>query len=231
MKYLLPFVALLVACSEPTQPVPTTTTTLPTVTTTLASVTTTTSTTTSTTTTTVKPNPFPYPWTEGCRIIDLDALQPITDDGGWYHPVIAREGTSAYRNWAGQNIRMVVNTGQCLVFKFTPTNLDLWYSPGVPRAGNFVMEMDPIGRAVEKYVNISTSPADFSYSLIGLCGGSSAIPAMGYIVETEDSHSGKCSIRPNVTYYWNIRNESASYWKGFETCPENVACGFVFQLH
>ena len=99
-----------------------------------------------------------------------------------------------------------------------------------------------IGLPVEGFINVSTSQCDFTYPTLVApwntldatwngCGNWFASGSLQYHVEYVDSHQiGRCSLRPNTTYYINIRNESQGNL-GVDTCPQGVTCGFLFNMN
>ena len=137
-------------------------------------------------------------------------------------------GTDFGKNF---NIRMSRNESVSIQFT-TPADSAGWQ-------GNVVKEATLVGIAVQGFIHISASSCDFTYPVLTYkdwdgCGNSGLFYSLNYIVEATDSHTfGSCSLRPNTTYYVNIRNEDVTTpgQQGIDTCPVGSTCGFLFQMH
>ena len=129
----------------------------------------------------------------------------------------------------GLNFRWNVNRGESRSAEFTTG--DAGYS------GNFGNDIDPIGKNVDEFLNISTVQCDFKYENIygNRCAASGSTNGLRYVVQAPGSTppDGYCSLLPNTKYWVNVRNESAidPSARGIDSCPAGVACGFVFQFH
>lgn len=137
-----------------------------------------------------------------------------------------------FMSQAGQNFRWPLNRGQSLAVQFTTGE--------VGRAGNFIFEADHnAGNVVDKFINVSRSPCDFSYAQANVgsfCGGSAGTGNMQYRVESAGSPppTNYCSLLPHTTYYINLRNEQVGYRgqvRGQDTCSPGESCGLLFQFH
>ncbi|OGT02753.1 MAG: hypothetical protein A2Z65_07735 [Gallionellales bacterium RIFCSPLOWO2_02_58_13] len=134
-------------------------------------------------------------------------------------------------NWEtdrGRNINEPLSRGQSLSFEFT--------TPGANAAGPLVKEQgnSSVGVPAWTFINISASQCDFTYPTLDIswngCGQHGNVVALKYKVENVDSHTfGYCSLRPNTTYYINIRNEDI-YAPGVDTCEAGATCGFLFNM-
>lgn len=99
--------------------------------------------------------------------------------------------------------------------------------------GSLVKEQTTIGSLVVTLLNISTIKSDFTYpnwSDWNGCGDVGGTISLQYKVESSDSKPGMCSLRPDTTYYINLRNEDTNQ-RGIDTCPVGQTCGFLFQMH
>lgn len=134
----------------------------------------------------------------------------------------------------GQNYRMAVNTNQSRSIQIT-TGAAGW-------SGNFMTEIDTTGQNVNKFMNVSTSQCDFSYTQFDTnngCASTGQYLKVYYNVQAANSQAvaGTCSLLPNTTYYVNIRNEMvdtttrSGSQRGIDTCPSGTICGFVYQMH
>ena len=135
----------------------------------------------------------------------------------------------------GHNFNQRMSRGESVSYQFTTPDRE---SPG----GTIVKDNSTIGLPVEGFINVSTSQCDFTYPTLVApwntldatwngCGNWFASGSLQYHVEYVDSHQiGRCSLRPNTTYYINIRNESQGNL-GVDTCPQGVTCGFLFNMN
>jgi hypothetical protein len=101
--------------------------------------------------------------------------------------------------------------------------------------------IDTIGAETTKFVNVSTTPCDFSYTNFDAhngCAASSQGVMIYYNITNSPKATGQiCNMLPNTTYYLNVRNEMADTTsrsgnrRGIDTCPSGATCGYLFQLH
>lgn len=134
----------------------------------------------------------------------------------------------------GLNYNMVVNNGQAISFSVVTS--------GAGAVGNFLTEMNTLGQNADKFMNVSTSACDFDYR--GLDTNTYCADSGGQFTKvmyevTNAATSAipfNCALRPNTTYYVNIRNEKAlgeprnPARRGVDSCAANTACAFVFQM-
>lgn len=127
----------------------------------------------------------------------------------------------------GKNFNVAMSRNQSVSFQFTTPSTE-------PTTGSVIKEQSTIGKNVMAFVNISAIQSDFTYPNFAAwngCGNFGTVVALKYRVESADSHIfGYCSLRPNTSYYVNIRNDDSSV-SGLDTCPSGAACGFLFQMH
>lgn len=127
----------------------------------------------------------------------------------------------------GKNFNLPMSRNQSVSVQFTTPPTD-WPT------GSVIKEYGSQGSLVATFANISAIQSDFTYPNFAAwngCGNFGLVIALRYKVESVDSHTyGYCSLRPNTTYYFNIRNESSSA-SGLDTCASGASCGFLFQMH
>lgn len=133
---------------------------------------------------------------------------------------------------SGNTKHLKMNTGQAQAFKFTTGNLG--------RLGSLDTAQSTIGITVYRFMNVSEQRCDFSYSNYDSyngCGSSGSFNAsIQYKVGQGDRMV--CSLKPNTTYYLNVRNENITpptsrtpSQRGIDSCPVGKTCGFVFGLY
>lgn len=129
----------------------------------------------------------------------------------------------------GGNFNVVMSRGQSVSFQFMTPSTD-WPT------GSLIKEQTAHGNIVSTFINISAIQSDFTYPDPNFvtwngCGTIGLYGTLRYKVESADSHTlGYCSLRPNTTYYVNIRNEESSN-QGADSCPSGTTCAFLFQMH
>lgn len=133
---------------------------------------------------------------------------------------------------SGKNFNTIVNTMQARSLQLTTGSSGSY--------GYFITEMNTQGLNVNKFMNVSTSPCDFSYSNYDAgngCADSGQFTKVSYQVQDASSPAiaQVCSLQPNTTYYVNIRNEKvytdrSGSGRGVDTCPSGSSCAFVFGM-
>lgn len=131
----------------------------------------------------------------------------------------------------GQNIHLGLNRGQSLSLQFTTGTTG--------QVGSLMTDATPEFVPVTKFINISTSQCDFSYTQVN--SKSPCASSLGVLYSVGVAGTASCVLQPNTTYYMNVRNENPSIFvnnktggvidqRGIDTCPVGSLCGFIFQV-
>lgn len=135
----------------------------------------------------------------------------------------------------GNTKHVKMNRGQGYAFKFT--------TDASGKTGSLETAQSTIGATVYRFMNVSEQMCDFSYtnydSANGCAASGSYSATINYQIGTGSAMV--CPLKPNTTYYANVRNENATVVKlrdgtlsatrGIDTCPSGTVCGFVFGLY
>ena len=141
---------------------------------------------------------------------------------------------------SGKNNNVSLGIGQTLSFQITTAEAG-W-------VGNFMTEMNTMGQNCDKFMNVSTVMADFSYDNLdaqnGWADSGMQFQKVSYqILATDDTTTPRlpfyAQLLPYTTYYINIRDEKASgeprnpAQRGVDSLAvygQGAISGFVFQM-
>lgn len=125
-----------------------------------------------------------------------------------------------------------MNRGQAYAYSFT--------TDSVGRSSSFETAESTIGSTVFRFLNLSEQKCDFSYDNYDShngCATSGEAGATIYFTFGQPQFM-YCQLKPNTTYYVNIRNENPSLGdarhpsvRGLDSCGVGQTCGYVFVMH
>lgn len=135
----------------------------------------------------------------------------------------------------GNTKHVKMNRGQGYAFRFT--------TDASGRTGSLDSAQSTIGATVYRFMNVSEQMCDFSYTNYDSANGCAASGSYSATINYQIGAGSAmvCPLKPNTTYYANVRNENATVVKlrdgtlsstrGIDTCPAGSTCGFVFGVY